>query len=451
MTDVIERAAVAEGLGYAVRTVAVPFAGEGCGSAPLTWGQAENWATIQRMGHWFPLGGVKELSGQDTVEGVAEELAYLLGRYQTLRTLLDLTDPLDPRQVLVARGEIGLEVVDAAGRPPAAVAADVEERYRTAPLDFTRDWPIRMAVVCADGRPTHMVVLMSHIAIDGTGATIMMTEAAVRESTPVRGMQPLEQAEWQRSPAGRRQNDAAMRHWEQVYTTISPLRYQERPEPESPRFRVGQLDSPALLAAVRAIGARTGRGSSTVLMALYAIALNGVTKVDPVVVRPIVGNRFRPGLGSVVCTLAQAGICVFEIGDAPMETLLQRVQQNVVIANKLAYFDDRDLVKLRERVFAERGAVDTSCFFNDRRNAQALAAASPLAASPEELAAVPRGRFEWIASMEEGDFEHFFGQFDEAPGALRLTLTADTRYVTAAETARIAADIVDTALRWAAG
>ena len=432
------------------RTLTVPFAGEGSGTAPLTWGQAENWATIQRMGHWYPLGGVKGLPEGTTVEEVAEELAYLLGRYQVLRTTLDLTDPLDPRQVVVDRGEISLEVVEAGGAPADEVAAAVEERYRTAPVDFTRDWPIRMGVVCRDGRPTHMVVLMSHIAIDGTGAIIMMTEAAIRESAPVRGMQPLEQAAWQTSPAGRRQNEAAMRQWEHVLSTIDPVRYPGHPVPESPRYRIGEVESPALLGAVRAIGARTGRGSSTVLLALFAVALQRRTGIDPVVVRPIVGNRFRPGLGRVVCTLAQAGVCVLEVADAPMDVVLRRVQQAIVIGNKLAYFDDRDLVGLRSRIFAERGtAVDTSCFFNDRRNAEALALAGPLAATPGELAALPAGRFEWVAGADEGDYEGFFGQFDEAPGALRMTLTADTLRVSSAETEEIAADIVATALRWA--
>jgi hypothetical protein len=134
-----------------------------------------------------------------------------------------------------------------------------------------------------------------------------------------------------------------------------------------------------------------------------------------------------------------------------METVLQRTQQGIVVANKLAYFDDRDLVGLRTRIFAERGtAIDTSCFFNDRRNAEALAVAGPLAATPEELAAAPHGTFEWLAGMEEGDFERFFGQFDEAPDAIRVTLTTDTRYVTTAETEQVAAGIVATALRWAA-
>lgn len=452
MTELVEAAVRADGVGAAARTVAVPFEGEGSGRAVLSWGQTENWATINRMGHWYPLGGTKELAPGTTVAEIAEELAYLLGRYQPLRTRLDLTDPLGPHQVVVDRGEIGLEIVETDGLPPAEVAAAVEERYRVAPLDFTTDWPIRMGVVCEEGRPTHMVVLMSHIAIDGTGAIIMMTEAATRESGPITGLQPLGQAAWQQSTAGRRQNDAAMRQWEQVLGTISPLRYHERPEPEIPRFRIGQVDSPALLTAVRAISAATGRGSSTVLLALFAVALNALTGIDPVVVRPIVGNRFRPGLGNVVCTLAQAGVCVLDVADTPMETVLHRVQQSIVVGNKLAYFDDRDLVALRTRIFAERGTpIDTSCFFNDRRNAQALAGAGPLPATAEELAAAPRGTFEWIAEFEDGDFERFFGQFDEAPGGLRVTLTADTRYVTAAETRQVADDIIATALRWAAG
>src|SRR5690349_12187203 len=106
--------------------VVVAFEGEGSGTGELSWGQQEAWMTILRLRSWMPLGGIKPLSPETTVEEIAGELRYLISGYQVLRTKLLLADRDRPRQVVHGSGEIALEVVDAGEADPDATANELQ-------------------------------------------------------------------------------------------------------------------------------------------------------------------------------------------------------------------------------------------------------------------------------------------------------------------------------------
>jgi hypothetical protein len=108
---------------------------------------------------------------------------------------------------------------------------------------------------------------------------------------PVTATQPLDQARWQRSPAGRRQNDAALAYWETVLRTIPPGRFRGADKRYEPTFQEVNFSSPAAHLATLAIAARTTANTSSVLLAAFAVALATVTGVNPVVTQVVVSNR----------------------------------------------------------------------------------------------------------------------------------------------------------------
>ncbi|MEV4135967.1 condensation domain-containing protein [Dactylosporangium sp. NPDC049742] len=421
--------------------VVVRFEGDGAGTGPLSWGQLENWSAIVKQGTWLPLGGVRPLPEGTTLDEVVDEVRYLMGRYQPMRTRVHTGAGGRPEQVVHASGELTVEVHDVgtdAGNdtggtgagPDSAdlVAAAVHERLRDTPMDFAAEWPVRYAVVRQGGRLTHVVLLVSHFVTDAAGAVTMMTEVAARTATPVAGMQPLAQAGWQTSPAGRRHNEHAQRHWERIVRDVDPVRFPPPAEVVSPRYRQGELTSPALAAAVRAISDRSGVESATVLLTLYAAALHSVLGVDPVVIRPITSNRFRPGLADVVCTLAQAGLFRIDVGGGSFEDLLPRAGRAAMSAYKYAYFHQAEMADLVDRVGRERGApIELGCYFNDRRGA---------GPAPDAPAA-----FRWVAAQEAPTFEPLFVHVDDATSdgaeALRLTAYLDTAHVTPSSAAAV--------------
>ncbi|MET7419847.1 condensation domain-containing protein [Dactylosporangium sp. NPDC005555] len=408
--------------------VVVRFEGDGAGEGPLSWGQAENWAAILRQKTWLPLGGVQPLAAGTTVDRVAGELRYLLSRFPSLRTRLRLPDGDAPVQVVAGSGEITLEVFDAGDEDGDALAQRVHERYRDTDLDFTAEWPIRMAAVRSRGELTHLVALLSHFALDATGAAVMLADVAVLNPAPVTGQQPLDQAAWQRSAAGLRHNAAAMRHWERALRTVGPRRFGDPVERTGPRYWQGEFTSPDLRRALHAIVRRTGVDSSTVMIALYAASLAAVSGNDPVAIRLTVSNRFRAGLSDVVCTLVQAGLLMLEIGGTPFDELLERTKRQALSAFKYAYFDPDEAAALLRRVAHERGAdIELGCFYNDRRGTdreQELAAAADRS--------VPAG-LRWVLRQDAPATEPLFVHVDDAPGTMRLTVQVDTDYVSPAD------------------
>ncbi|MEY9860628.1 hypothetical protein ABH935_006265 [Catenulispora sp. GAS73] len=412
--------------------IRVTFRGAEAGRAALTWGQRDIWATMRRQRNWLPQGGRRPLAPGTRVEDVAAELAYLHSRYQSMRTRLVFGDLADGavRQWVAAAGETFLEVYDTPpSQEPDALAARVEAVYRQRPYDLRAEWPVRMAVVRSGGVCTHLVVLMHHLALDAGGAAVMMREVAGREQTAPTGMQPLEQAAWQASEAGRRHDARTLRYFAKALDRLADgLPPVLKPGPRRPRHWAGCLVSPALAGAVATVGARRTVDDAAVLTAVTAIAFARVTGADRVLMRPRVGNRFRPALADVVCFVAQSGLLVLELGDTTFDEAVDRARGATLAALKNAYFDPDALEAMLGRFAAEyentyNGAPAFAMFFNDRH------AAEPAL----DHASTGSSTFAWLHRGPE-PAETLSVTIDDAVGALAVSVHVDT-HVIAPETA----------------
>jgi hypothetical protein len=410
--------------------MAVAFDGEGSGTGELSWGQWNIWLSMLSHESWMPLGGTKTLDPGTTPQDVADELRYLMTRFPSMRTRLRFDTAGRPTQELFGAGEITLEIYETRdGAGPGELAAAVETLYRTAPFDFAADWPVRMAVVRHDRALTHMVAVMCHLVTDGIGSLVMLREVAARETAPVTGLQQLEQAHWQRSPAGQRQNAATLYFWERFLRRNAPRRLPDWTDRREPRHWSAEFRSPALRHATGIIAARTKAGSSAVLMALFATALARITGIDPVVIRPVVHNRFRPGLAGIVCQAAQSGICSVDVAEAAFDEVVARAKRATTIAYKNAYYDPEQHAALVARIAEEQGPdFDIACFFNDRRADPAETAASSSVVTPDRLReARSAGIFAWT-EKKHNPYERMFVHIDEDPAGILVTVCADTHY-----------------------
>ncbi|WP_327001714.1 condensation domain-containing protein [Dactylosporangium sp. NBC_01737] len=409
------------------------FAGDGSGVDDLAWGQQEIWLAMVRQRSWIPIGGPGRLKAGTTLDDVVDDLQYTLGRYQTMRTRLRFSDDGRVRQEVSARGEFVIEVFDAPDdADPDRFALALYDWFRTWDYDYVKDWPVRVGVVRQRGALTHQVTVASHLVTDALGGAIMMDEVTRREPAPVAGLQPLEQVRRQRSPAGQRQNEAALRYWRRQLRTIPARTVPESDDRCEPRYREGLLHSPAMHLALRAIVAREGVDPAAALLAVFAMAVVRVTGVDPVVIRPIVGNRFWPGLADVVCPVNQAGLCVVDIAGAPFPEVLDRVRRTVMSTYKYASFDPLRLAEAIADVERERGEhLDLSVLFNDRRTGDRseLAGGDASDVTLQRMSdALAQTRFDWPVARDN-PHERLMVNVEDAVGAVEVRIAFDTHHI----------------------
>jgi condensation domain-containing protein len=424
----------------------VRFTGEGSGIEQLTWGQFTLWTAMARLRTWLPIGGVLPLPPDTTVDDVADRLRFWISRYQTMRTRLRF-DPDGPRQVVSDHGEIALEIVDAAdAEDPATVADRVEQAYRQAPYDFTAHWPVRMGVVRHRGALTHQVVIMCHLVTDAAGAQVMMADLAARDpvtgaaATPPPRMQPLEEARWQGSPAGRRQSSSAIRFAEEVVRRMPARRFGGSTDPRQPRYRQVGFSSPAAHLAMLAIGARAGAGPSLVFLTVFMIALARVSGTNPAVAHVLVNNRFRPQLAEVVAPHTQAALFMVDVGEATFDEALTRTRRRSLVSYKHSYYDQRDIEGLEDRIGKERGEeLLVGCFLNDRRleSPQARGEVAPAPPVPAQVRAALAQTRLWSEVEQDEPFEPLFVNVNNVPDTIDIMAQADTHHIAPADLERL--------------
>lgn len=412
--------------------ILVPFRGEGCGVGELAWGQRELWGGMVQQRRWFPIGGTFPARPGTTIGSVAADLGFLVSRHQSMRTRLRFGPNRWPLQVVAHSGELPLEIVEAGDEDPAALAAQVEQRYRETDYDFEREWPVRWAVIHRHGRPTYRVAIMCHLVTDFFGVPVLGADLANR-GRPVAEMQPLAQARWQRSPAGQRQNQQALRYWERLLRAIPAQRFRPAAEPARPRYWKATLDSPAMFLAAHAVAARTGADTSTVLLASFLVARARITGINPSVTRVLVSNRFRPGLAEVVAPVSQSGLLAVDVAGVTVDDVVARIRRQAVPAYKHAYYDTFQLDRLIDRVGEERAEpLDIACFFNDRRPPGQREPAGPPPTRDQLRAALARTSFGWAAKQDHPT-ARFFLHIEDVPDTIGISLWADTHYTSPAD------------------
>jgi hypothetical protein len=424
--------------------ILVPFEGEGSGTEELTWGHWTVWGLMTDFGTAAMVGGAMRLDEGTTVDDIVHLLSFIVSRHQSLRTRIRTRPDGTLEQHVAAKGEVALEIVDTPdGGDPADVAQAVRLRYKETPFDIAEDWPVRMAVIRHDGTPHHFVAMYPHMAIDGYGFEALVDDLAHldRKSgehlAPVSGIQPMELARQQAAPAARKQSDTAIRYLEHVLRD-SPARSFNGPyEPRDPRWWECTYESPAAYLACNAISARTGLHTGPVLLAAYAVAVARVASVNPVLVRIVVSNRFRPGLADSVSVVGLPSLLLVEVADCTFDEAVTRAWRGQLASSKNGYYDPRDLWALRKTIEEDRGIeIDYGWHFNDGRRGTAQPATSTATSEQEIWDALPLSRLTWSSRTDIPDFRAYL-DINPAEDLISYSFLADTQLVCPHEQLRI--------------
>ena len=414
--------------------VAVPFAGEGSGSGPLTWGQHHIWRLIRQQRCSMGVGDAVRLPEGTSLEALVTGFSFLISRHQSLRTRVGFDADGNAVQAVADHGEVTMEIVDVDDDgDPVAVGAAFRKRYHDVEFDYTGEWPVRLAAIRHRGVLTHTVALYCHLATDGSGLDAMLADLANLDfqtgqaTAPVTAMQPRDLAAWQHSHAGLRTSHAAIRHWEQGMRGIPARRFRESTDHDSPRFRYVYFDSPATHLAAQIVAARTGTNTSPVLLTSFAVTLARITGYHPVATQLIAGNRFRPGMMDYVGTISQNGLCVIDLAGITFDEAVGRAQRSSMAAYRTASFDPVELDELIARMSEERGEpIDVELAFNDRRTEAQRLVVDPLPTPEQARATLPLTTIRWAEQLERTG-ERFFFHINDKPDTVDIWMCIDAQ------------------------
>ncbi len=441
--------------GEVVDRVLVAFEGEGAGEAELTFGQRGLWQSIELSGT-ATVAHVAEADPGTTVDAVADMLAFMVGRHESLRTHLLPRESGPPRQRVSAAGETPLLVVAAGADDPREVAEAIVAHWKVVPFAYETEWPVRMAAIVASAGSravTHVVAVFLHTSIDGFGLAALLADVRARDprtgapAGPVTALPPRAQAAFEASPAGRRQNEQSLRYQERVFRS-APARLFGEPRHEGERrFSMLRYRSRAIAMAVHAVAARDPLLESAALLASFLVGVGRVTGLNPLLTMTMVSNRFRPGYFDSVSALIKIVPFVLDLAGLSVGEAVARASGRALNAYRNAYYDAYEQDEVVSRVERERGEeFDVSCYYNDRRRRDQVHAgvAAPTAAEIRAAVADSVSSRKQDANVPKAKLHLCV---DDPPGAVELVLSADERYFSRTDLETLARAIEEAAVQ----
>jgi hypothetical protein len=239
-------------------------------------------------------------------------------------------------------------------------------------------------------------------------------------------LQPLDEAGFQSSSRGRRRDAAARRFWRDRLHAGPPSLFPAASREPALSFPNAVLRSPALALATARVARQLAVSPASVLLAAAAASMGRLTGVSEAVFQVVVNNRFLPGLGDVVNTVAQEGLLHLPNTDGDFSRLVRYAFGATVSTHWHAYYDklalDSDIAMSRDR-----GDVigDHSCIVNDFRGM----VPDETWIKPDQVPlaqALDRTVLTWPVEFEPRRNLTFALDAATAPGAIELAMTADS-------------------------
>jgi hypothetical protein len=350
-----------------VRSIPVEFTGERAGEGPLTLGQLDLYTWLsQNPDHLYAILCVElPVPAVVSVDGVAEAVAVLIARHESLRTSYLPGEP--PRQRVAASGVQLLEACSLGegqwGPPDRPAVAGVLLRWLRESPDPGRRL-LRIAVATAPGTGDQVIACaaaFTHLAVDHDAIGILKRDFAGLLGDPARhqadpaGHQPLDQAELEATPAERCRAETALHYLREQSRRIPHCLYALPGARASGESLSVELSSVAAAMAVRQVAARTRTSRSCVVLAAICAVVARRANYPQLVFPVLSSNRFERHLVNYVGALAQASIATVEIAGRSFDELVRHTWTTVIEASRHGRYDTAKRDAMTELIEHQRG------------------------------------------------------------------------------------------------
>ncbi|HEY0805868.1 MAG TPA: condensation domain-containing protein, partial [Pseudonocardiaceae bacterium] len=217
---------------------------------------------------------------------------------------------------------------------------------------------------------SHLAADLGSMAVLGTQFAELVAMSMAGKPLPEREPlehQPLDQAEFERTPMSLRRNANAIRYWaEHLRTSPGALYPMPAPVEPVPEHLSGFLHSMAGGHALTRIVERVETGRQIVLLAAVCTVLSVRTGVSRCVFALMSGNRFRQRLHCYVGVLAQDSLLAFDVGGDDFDEIIRRVGAATLAANTHSLYDIDQLSRVMDEIGRARGiAFNRDFSFNN--------------------------------------------------------------------------------------
>lgn len=411
----------------------------------LTWSQRGIWELQHQIWpehHYFNSARLLSAPRGSTLTDVEDAFRWLVETYEAFRTTVRRDPGGVPRQHVTAVGQYPLDLHEVGAADPASVAGRLAREYRGHAF-ADEEWPLRAAVVTCAGAPAYVLLTASHLAVDRWGMRVACAALADRlaaragQPPPPAGAkatrQPVDQAEAEASPAGRRLAEQAARYWRRGLRAIPQTMFPYEPAQAADRWCLtGELRTSAAALAADALATRHGTPAPVVILAATAALLGLRTGNMTVAMRLLASNRHEAEVREMVGTCVQPALFAVDLGDISFHELIVRSRQSAAAAYRHARYPAPLIDEITHEINVCRGiSADLLCHFRDGTDATTRMA-GPVWDVGEIAAARSRSRFRSGALF--GARQKFVLEVSGRLGAeLRLFLAADRGYLSLAD------------------
>ncbi|UQA37490.1 MULTISPECIES: condensation domain-containing protein [unclassified Streptomyces] len=355
----------------------IAFRGDRAATGPATWGQQHIWRDIVAMlpdTAFFNIDQVTFVPAGIDLPVVLEQLAELMSRHESLRTLAVPRPDGSLAQRVLGEGTFEVDVLELTGAEHGAELrehfAGAARRLEARGFDNTAEVPFPALVGVLDGAPQAVILCLSHLAADLAGVRLLAGEldallaagAGGGEPPPRRSArEPLEQAEFENSPDGLRMEEKALRHWSTQLDRAPADNFPRPPgDPAEPRFWRGELVSRAAPEALRAAADRHRSTVPHVLLAATATLLARSEDLEACGLKLVTANRFRPELHHAVGNVAQEVFVAVDVSGDSFADVLRSVWTATLGAHRNGQFRPERARALAEELIRITLLGDTS-------------------------------------------------------------------------------------------
>ncbi|MEU2452099.1 amino acid adenylation domain-containing protein [Streptomyces sp. NPDC012765] len=327
-------------------------------SVPLSFAQRRLWFIDRFEGPSatynapFPL----RLTGELDLAALEAALRDVVARHESLRTLIvEDADGVPAQRVLPAdEAELHVPLVEVAQGGLDDAMAEASAYL----FDLATEIPVRAPVLRLGDREHVLVLLIHHIASDGSSMAPLARDLATAYAARKEGGAPqwadlpvqyVDYTLWQREVLGDEEDPASalaaqVGYWRQELAGVpQPLQLaSDRPRPAKASHRGDAVEfalAPEVAAAVEELARRHGATSSMVLQAALAVLLHGLGGGDDLTIGSPIANRTDEALAELVGFFVNTWVLRVDLSGNPAFTeLLERVR-----GKSLAAYDNQDV------------------------------------------------------------------------------------------------------------